>query len=93
MLTPYEKETIIIYNNEEDSAKVYTYHAALQNKLQKFSNEYDEISMLRSGEGWVEYTMPKTWVKISPKKKCNWTDEQRAAASERLATARNKRDC
>ena len=83
-LTKYEQETIIIYNNEESTAKVYTHHAALQNKLNKLTGENSDISVLRSGDGWTEYAMPKSWVKVSPKRKRNMTEEQRAAASVRM---------
>ena len=38
-LTKYEKETIILFNEAEPTANIYTYNKALQNRLAKFSRE------------------------------------------------------
>lgn len=89
-LTNYEKETIINYNNEERTAQVFTYHRALQNKLNKLLGVNPDISVLRKGDEWTEYIVPKSWIKVSPPRQVNYTDEQRAAMAERLAAARNK---
>lgn len=89
-LTNYEKETIINYNNEESTAQVFTYHRALQNKLNKLIGVNPDISVLRRGDEWAEYIVPKAWIKVSPPRQVNYTDDQRAAMAERLAAARNK---
>lgn len=89
-LTSYEKETVIVYNNEETTAQVFTYHRALQNKLNKLLGVNSDISVLRKGDEWTEYIVPKSWIKVSPPRQVNYTDEQRAAMAERLAAARNK---
>ena len=89
-LTNYEKETIINYNNEESTAQVFTYHRALQNKLNKLIGVNPDILVLRRGDEWTEYIVPKTWIKVSPPRQVNYTDEQRAAMAERLAAARSK---
>ena len=89
-LTSYEKETVITYNNEEQTAQVFTYHRALQNKLNKLLNANSDISVLRSGDEWTEYLVPKSWIRVSPPRQVNYTDEQRAAMAERLAAATNK---
>ena len=90
-LTNYERETIINYNNEDGTATVYTYHRALQNKLNKLLGSNPDISVIRQGEEWVEYQVPKKWIKVSPPRQTNYTDEQRAAMAERLAAARNNK--
>ena len=36
-LTKYEKETIILFNESEDEASIYTYNAGLKTRLEKFS--------------------------------------------------------
>ena len=89
-LSNYEKETVINYNNEESTAQVFTYHRALQNKLNKLIGVNPDISVLRRGDEWTEYIVPKTWIKVSPPRQVNYTDEQRTAMAERLAAARNK---
>ena len=39
-LTKYEKETIILFNEGEDKASIYTYNAGLRNRLAAFSRKY-----------------------------------------------------
>lgn len=39
----------------------------------------------------LDARIPKSWFKISPPKKMSLTEEQRAAAAERLSKARNKK--
>ena len=89
-LSNYEKETVINYNNEESTAQVFTYHRALQNKLNKLVGVNPDILVLRRGDEWTEYIVPKTWIKVSLPRQVNYTDEQRAAMAERLAAARSK---
>ena len=38
-LTKYEKETIALFNEAENTANIYTYNTALKNRLAKFSKE------------------------------------------------------
>lgn len=90
-LTNYERETVINYNNEEDTATVYTYHRSLQSKLNKLVGVNPDISILRQDEESTTYVVPKRWIKVSPPRQVNYTDEQKAAMAERLAAAREKR--
>lgn len=89
-LTAYERETIITYNQEEDVAEVFTYHRALQNKLNKLVGVNPDIKVLRQDEECATYSVPKSWVKVSPPRQVNYSDEQRAAMAERLAAARRQ---
>lgn len=90
-LTKYERETIINYNYEDDCASVYTYDRALQNKLNKLLNTNSDIKVIRYGDDWCEYYVPKNYIKVSPPRQVNYTDEQRAAMAERLSAARNNK--
>lgn len=45
-LTKYEKETIILFNEAEPTANIYTYNKALQNRLAKFSRENPKCARL-----------------------------------------------
>ena len=42
-LTKYEKETIILFNEEDDLASIFTYNMKLKSRLAKFSREHPEI--------------------------------------------------
>lgn len=89
-LTSLEKETIILYNEAEGTASVYTHNAALRRKLEGLALERaDECKLERvSHEGQaVEYIVPKKWVKINAGRVL--TEEQKAALTERLHQAAN----
>lgn len=90
-LSNYERETIINYNYAEDTASVYTFDRKLQNKLNRLVNTRSDISIVAQEDEWVEYEVPKNFIKVSPPRQVNYTDEQRAAMAERLAAAREKK--
>lgn len=83
-LSKYEQETIINFNEEEKAASVYTHNKALCRKLEKLSVDRPEdcrlVRSLHEGQA-AEYTIPKSWVKITPKRIV--TEEQRAILQER----------
>ncbi len=83
-LSKYEQETIISFNEEYKTANVYTHNKALSRKLEKLAVDRPEechfARSLREGQA-AEYTIPKSWVKITPKRIV--TEEQRAALQER----------
>lgn len=90
MLTSYERETIINFNEEEKTASVYTYNKSLRNKLNKLVGVNPDIHVIRSSDEMSEFEVPKNWIKISPPKQLNLSDEQRAAIAARLQSSRNK---
>lgn len=90
-LSNYERETIINYSYGDDVASVYTFDRKLQNKLNKLIGARSDISIVAQEEEWVEYEVPKSWIKVSPPRQVNYTDEQKAAMAERLAAARERK--
>ncbi len=57
-----ERETIILFNEAEDTVEVYTHNTKLQNRLNKFRTKYPELV---SVEG-ITYTLPKKSLRIHP---------------------------
>lgn len=90
-LDKYERETIINFNEAEPTASVYTFNRSLQSKLNKLINSNTDMSLKYSDEERAEYIVPKKWIKVSPPRQVNLTDEQRAAAAERLSASRAKK--
>lgn len=88
----YEKETILVYTEGEDTASVYTYNKALRRKLDKLSADCpEEYRLYRlSHDGLAaEFYLPKSWIKISPPRVP--TQAQRATALAGLQKARSMR--
>lgn len=83
MLSAIEKETIINFNESEKTASVYTFNSKLMRQLATLYQERPNEVILNRDEGdCVEYTIPKSWVKIRASRIL--TDEQRAAMGERM---------
>ena len=51
-LTKYEKETIVLFNEGEDTASIYTYNAGLRKRLANFSKKYPDLCRLENLEGF-----------------------------------------
>lgn len=84
-LSKYEQETIILYNEEEATASVYTHDPKLMEKLKRLSMKYpDKIYPERKEHpGAVSYIVPKSCVSVREP----YSDERRKAASERAKKA------
>lgn len=59
--TKLEKETIINFNEAEDTAQIYTFNAALKQRLFSFSRQHPELCQLvrKSEDGSVTYHVEK----------------------------------
>ena len=88
--TSYEKETVINYNQEEKTALVYTYDKPLIRKLRKLVGERDDVTMKYGDDSCATFVVPKKWIKVSPPKNMNLSEEQRAAVAERMRIARGR---
>jgi len=65
VLTKYERETIITFNDEEQYAHIYTLNRALKNKLKKLSKKHPEEFILLCNDGEsVTYRFPKNLVSV-----------------------------
>ena len=65
-LTKYEKETIILFNEEDELASIYTYNAGLKTRLKKFSRQYPQLCHLKekNNYGGEEYLIDKSRLSI-----------------------------
>ena len=65
-LSKYEKETIINWNEAEDTASIYTFNADLKRRLAEFSRKYPQLCRLERSttEGSVTYVMDKSRLSI-----------------------------
>lgn len=67
-LSNYEKETIILWNEAEKTASVYTHNAALQEQLTALCESHPEQVRRTedNGHGGLTFELPKKWLKIAP---------------------------
>ena len=84
-LSKYEEETVVLYNEAESTASVYTHDPKLKEKLKRLSEKYPDkiVFNTENSSGGVTYTVPKKCVLI----KEPYSEERRKAASERAKTA------
>ena len=87
-----EHETSILFDDESSEATIYTCRKGWWVRLERWglkpyrTQEFDGQKFAR----W--YHVPKSWITCPrPPKKVPMTDEQRAAAAERLAAGRGRR--
>lgn len=67
-LTNYEKESVILFNEADRAASVYTHNAALIRHLTALCGSYPEQARLTgdNGCGGLTFELPKKWLKVSP---------------------------
>ena len=75
-LSKYEQETIILYNQAELNASVYTHDPKLLEKLARLSEKYPKQIQ---PDGPNRYVVPKGCVLVREP----YSEERRAAAKER----------
>jgi hypothetical protein len=85
-LSPYERETILLYNEAEDLATVYTHNARLQQRLADLAVSFPDSFRLqeRNGSDGVTYLVDKKLILIRQP----YSEERRQKDRER-ALARN----
>lgn len=83
-------ETVFEHLDGKDTWTVSTDERTWKNRLAKLAeqNPAEVECVAQNKDGSVMYHVPARWVKLSPPRKVNMTDEQRAALAERLKSAR-----
>lgn len=79
-LSLYEQETIILYNEAETTAEVYTHDSKLLKKLSGLAVKYPEQVIKKDAH---TYTVPKRCVLVREP----YSEKRRLAASERAKSA------
>ena len=93
----FEKETSIFYNEEDETANVYTYNRGLISRLDKLcKSRPDECKIHKIINDTVEdlqskeYQVPKSWVTVRPPKQMNYNYEELQARAERMRSLHDK---
>lgn len=82
-LSRIEQETVILFNEADALASIYTYNGALKRKLSGLcAARPDEAKQIKDdGQGGLTFEVPKRWIKITASRIL--TEEQRMVRSER----------
>lgn len=70
-----ERETIIIYNEDEKTAIVETSRKSLITRLDRYCSESEEIKLINENGIFKKYQFPKKWIKIVMPRQ--YSDEER----------------
>ena len=81
-LTKYEKETIVLFNEGEETACIQTYNAGLRNRLAVFSKKHPNLCRLEKTyeQGGVSYVLDKS--RLSIRLQPPYSEERRRKSSE-----------
>lgn len=81
-LTKYEKETIVLFNEGEDTASIYTFNVGLRKRLAEFSKKNPDLCRLEKScnQGGVTYILDKS--RLSIRLLPPYSEERRRKISE-----------
>lgn len=79
-LTKMEQETIVLFNEAESTAEIYTHNTKLKNKLRRLTNKCLFLSVNDSGNS-VSVTVPKNLLTIGIRSPMS--EQERLSRSER----------
>lgn len=86
------RETGFDYVVEDDHATIWSTEKKWINKIinlqQEHPNDVKIIHRPEDNNGMIYAHVPQNWFKLSPPKRVNMTEEQKAAAAERLKAIR-----
>ena len=91
-----ENENAIEWLDTRQKATVTLHGARLKNRVLRLAEEYpDEVEIRREPDengGFLVAKIPAKWVKITPPRRLELTDEQKEALAERLSVAMASRN-
>ena len=82
-LNKYERETILLTSEGEDTWNIYTFNTNLKNRLRKFAVQHPDLCVLKEENkelGSVSYTIQKS--RVSIRLIAPYSETRRKAASE-----------
>lgn len=90
-LTSKEKETVIVFNEYDKEAEVFTYNGRMLKALENMVQERpDEVQRIKTNdEGASTYRLPKKWVKIRASRILTEEEKKRVAEMGRNSLKSN----
>lgn len=86
-ITKHERETIILFNERDELAEIYTYNVKLKNRLERYAAKHPEIALLerRDEHDAVTYKLPKKRLTVMLTEP--FSEERRKAYRERAVSS------
>lgn len=92
-LTKLEQETIILWNNQESIAEVYTCDSKIIKKLDRLVLEYQQINTKKQNEYSKTYILPKKLIGVKkPNKLSEILTENRKLNMIKVREAKNAKN-
>lgn len=89
VLTKEEKETVINYCQDDETAVIFTRVNKDYNLIKALSKEYPtDILIISEDEDTIEAKVPRSFIKLGLRKKREFTDEEKEAMKKRMLNAR-----
>lgn len=87
------KETAFDYLSCDTNATFFTTEAKWIRKIKSLQTTYPNLIItINETPDSILVHLPKSWMKISPPRKMNLTEEQRQAARDRMLQARERKN-
>ena len=84
-----ERETIFLYNQKTSFCTVSTEDPVLIRRLESLRGRAEVVRCSELGEGYAEYSFPKSYIQIRPPRRL--TEEQRDKQAKALQEARKSK--
>lgn len=88
------KETVMGYTDQDKFASFCSAEQKWITKILRYKEEHpDEVSIVKlpkENNGYILAYIPKSWFKMSPKRKMNYSDEYRAKLADMLRANKAK---
>ncbi len=90
-LTRAEQEIIVLFNEEEPQASVYTYNRSLKKNLRELSEKFPQNVTLEreDGRGGETFLLPKKWIKVRAPRIVSEEEREKRAAALKANLAKN----
>ena len=85
-LSRYEQETLVSFNEEEETATIITANGAWKRKLKELAAARpEEVIETPWQEPFASFTVPKTWIRVNPSRVLS--EKQKAASLKAVECA------
>lgn len=91
-MSDFDDNVIEFFSNSKTASVTFSQKKWI-NKIKKYAEKHSDVEIIaENDDGSIFAHIPIKWVKISPPRQREMTDEERAKAAERLKKARDSKN-